>query len=393
MLFVLAASIAIYAHAGGATLKAECHMDWVLQGGAQVQANPVLSIRSGSPKQTTSAVVAQTLTAGSTITSLAFSYQYLTGFGSSGKGSDFTVKIAGKAVYASGELSNYTYTANHSGYSPPVVIRLTNLMIAVPSGATSRIEINFNNNDRNVQLALPLQFNISCSGETCAAAAVWEPSERYVVFKGGEKDENGKVCPCFRIPSLARVGKPEHLLAFAEGRYGGCRPDVNARTRIVMRKSLDGMVGKKWGPIRVIAGNDPAFPPVDGINYPSPIVDVVTGIVHLFYTRNKQGLWRISSSDGGTTWSKRVNMTEQAGFAIGVAGGGGGVQLKSGRLLFPCHGEHSITACFTDDHGVTWKRGADISPGQNVNGLGESALIADGRGASTVSMTNRVGST
>jgi hypothetical protein len=338
--------------------------------------------------------LAQTLTEGSEVDSLNFSFQYLTGYDPTGKGSNFTVKVAGKVVYASPELSNYTYNQNHSGFSPPVNVELKGLAVKVPVGSASRIEIAFMNNDRNVQLKLPLSFNISCSGGACAAPPLWEPAARYVVFKGGEKDEDGTVCPAFRIPSLARTPGDSALLAFAEGRYGGYRPDVSPDTRIVMRRSLDGLVGEKWGPIRVIAGSD--FPTPTGMNYPAPVVDDAKGIVHLFFKASKSGTWRISSTDGGLTWGKRANMTANAGFPLSVAGGGGGVQLASGRLVFACDlGSKlgGLHACFTDDHGDTWKHGGNVAEGPGVKGLGESGLNKDGRGANTLSMTIRVGST
>jgi hypothetical protein len=384
---VLVACTAIRVNAGQTALTAECRFDWVMHG-AQVQANPVLSLRSGEPKQVTSAAVARTLTEGSEITSLEFSYQYLTGYSPTGKSSNFTLKVAGKTVYASPELSNYTYDQNRSGYSPPVEVKLAGLAIKVPSGTASRIEVDFNNNDRNVQLKLPLEFNVGCTGAACAASPLWEPSERHVVFKGGEKDETGTVCPAFRIPSLAVAPGNIALLAFAEGRYAGYRPDVSVHTRIVMKRSLDGLVGKEWGPVRVIAGND--FTPSTGMNYPAPVVDNEKGIVHLFFQAWGAGSFRISSADGGLTWGKKLNMSANAGFPLGVAGGGGGVQLASGRLVFACGSP--LRACWTDDHGATWKHGGNVTEGPGVTGLGEAGLVADGRGANTLSMTIRCGS-
>ena len=44
----------------------------------------------------------------------------------------------------------------------------------------------------------------------------------------------------------------------------------------------------------------------------------------------------------------------------------------------PCGGNASKAACFSDDHGKTWQRGQDIESGEDVFGLGESSLTADG---------------
>ena len=178
-----------------------------------------------------------------------------------------------------------------------------------------------------------------------------------------------------------------------------------------MRKSTDGQVGKEWGPIQVVWGKSPAERQ-SGLNYPSPVVDLKTGKVHLFFVggcaacpRGKKcdpcPMWRVTSADSGKTWSSPPdNMTKVSGFQLSVAGGGGGVQLASGRLVFPCAARNSTggangsgrTACFSDD-GDTWKMGSPVPLADGTGGLGESSLVADGRSPESLAMFIRSGST
>ena len=53
---------------------------------------------------------------------------------------------------------------------------------------------------------------------------------------------------CFRIPNLLALPSGT-ILAFAEGRADGCRPDVRVNRPIVVRASKD--AGKTWGPIGI----------------------------------------------------------------------------------------------------------------------------------------------
>ncbi len=81
------------------------------------------------------------------------------------------------------------------------------------------------------------------------------------------------------------------------------------------------------------------------------------------------------SADDGQSWSKPVDISEQAmnpkwhwvGTGTGT-GPGHGIQLKSGRLLIPCWadatpklGEIQLSyAFFSDDHGKTWQCGEPL---------------------------------
>ena len=61
---------------------------------------------------------------------------------------------------------------------------------------THRITLRFDNNDRNIQLVLPIIFTVTCGHDdlcthppcsappTCFAPAQWGPAERHVVYRG-----------------------------------------------------------------------------------------------------------------------------------------------------------------------------------------------------------------
>ena len=151
---------------------------------------------------------------------------------------------------------NYSSPANHSGYSPTIPAAATHLPVTVPATGGGQIVITVHNNDWNLQVLLPLEFNVTCkAGGPCAKTGAWRPPTPTIVFNSGDKgpagtDETNTTGACFRIPQLAEAPDGE-LLAFAEGRYHGCTPDTNPLTRIVMRRSIDGGKGEKWAPIQV----------------------------------------------------------------------------------------------------------------------------------------------
>lgn len=127
-------------------------------------------------------------------------------------------------------------------------------------------------------------------------------------------------------------------------------------------------------------------------------------------------LQAIKSDDDGVTWSKPIDLNSQVKEEwmrfIG-AGPGVGVQIQSGkykgRLVFPiyfCHseGRYLLSCCviYSDDHGVTWRRGASPNDGRIFEGqaihsetlldhagmLTESQLIDHNDGTLEVFMRN-----
>jgi hypothetical protein len=145
--------------------------DFVLSGGSQITANPLNSIRSGSPGSHSIASFAVPLSPGIVVQHMSFEYSYTIGFGATGqqgKGSNFTVKVAGEKVYATPLYNDYPYSHSHPNYSKPIAVNVP-LSIKVPAANKARIELDFDNNDRNIQLLLPLKVNVTCTGGPCNA--------------------------------------------------------------------------------------------------------------------------------------------------------------------------------------------------------------------------------
>jgi hypothetical protein len=157
------------AGASSTTLVASSGEDLRLAGGVEVTANPLNCLRSGVPKQHSTATFAVPLSAGAVITGMFFEYRYTTGFGVTGTGSNFSLEVAGKTVYASPHLTNYPYSSHRPNYSTAVLVTVPNLSLHVV-GAGSRVSLVFDNNARNVQLLLPLRVNLTCTGAVSCAA-------------------------------------------------------------------------------------------------------------------------------------------------------------------------------------------------------------------------------
>jgi hypothetical protein len=103
-----------------------------------------------------------------TITGVTFEYKYVTGY-TGPVGANFTLEVAGTPVYTSPLLNKYSCKScsndhgNDAEYSPPVAVTANGLSIAVPSSGGGLV-FKFHNVDRNIQLELPLQINITCAG-------------------------------------------------------------------------------------------------------------------------------------------------------------------------------------------------------------------------------------
>ncbi|MBL8825744.1 MAG: exo-alpha-sialidase [Planctomycetaceae bacterium] len=188
----------------------------------------------------------------------------------------------------------------------------------------------------------------------------------------------------FRIPALVTTSAGT-LLAFSEARKSS-RSDTG-EINVVLRRSSDS--GRTWQPLIVAAEMGEHT-----IGNPCPVVDRMTGRVHLLLTRNhgqdKEGeislgtsreprtVWVTTSDDDGRTWSPLRDIsptTRENDWGWYGTGPGCGIQLASGRLVVPCYhtpaksrvqSAHSI---YSDDHGVTWQRGEACGPN-----CGESAV-------------------
>ena len=155
------------------TLVATTAKDLRLSGGAEVTANPWANLRSGNPNEHTIASFAIPLALGANITGISFGYRYMTGFGPSGVGTNFSLVVAGHTVYRSPHLTDYDYSKAHpTNYSSIKTFSVNTLNLRIAS-ANQRISIIFDNNDRNLQLLLPLQVNVSCIGSTAGSCAAY----------------------------------------------------------------------------------------------------------------------------------------------------------------------------------------------------------------------------
>jgi len=152
---------------------------------------------------------------------------------------------------------------------------------------------------------------------------------------------------------------------------GSCA-DV-AWTDLVMRRSTDG--GGSWSPLEILISNSTAEE-INVVGNAAPVVDRATGRIWLPYNRNNQETWITYSDDAGATWAPSTLHPElqKSGWLWVGIGPPGGLQLSSGRLLIP--GYHSefwpapdqssfgsgLTkghVLLSDDHGETWRIGAD----------------------------------
>ncbi|HEY7095772.1 MAG TPA: sialidase family protein [Terriglobales bacterium] len=205
--------------------------------------------------------------------------------------------------------------------------------------------------------------------------------EQQSIFRSGESGYN-----CFRIPALM-VSARVVILAFAEARKTNCEDDDNID--LVVKRSLDN--GKTWGPLRVLEDDGDK-----AVNQPTPVLDRQTGILWLIFCKNNQRVFVTSSRDDGISWSPPVDLTNQVTdptWKYVGAGPGHAIQLRNGRLLIPAWGDTSpgdaswprpnwgkISFSFTffsDDHGVTWKRGRPMY--ENLSDECMAVEAADGR--------------
>jgi sialidase-1 len=205
--------------------------------------------------------------------------------------------------------------------------------------------------------------------------------EQQTIFHSGESDYH-----CFRIPALV-VSAKGVVLAFAEARKTNCEDDDNID--LVVKRSLDN--GKTWGPLQVLQDDG-----TKSVNQPTPVLDRQMGILWLVFCKNNQAVFVMNSQDDGVTWNDPVEITRQVvdpTWKYIGAGPGHAIQLRSGRLLISAWGDTSpgeaswprpkwgkISFSFTffsDDHGVTWKRGRPMY--ENLTDEGMAVEATDGR--------------
>lgn len=158
-----------------ASLPAD-RMAWRSHGATAVTADKGYDLRTGSPHQQTAATLQwPVLDQSQTIRSLEFSYQYVTGYcrdpAALGTAPNFSLVLqpcdeqkADEVLYTSAPLGDYLFDVCHTWpdcYSPNIKVALNNL--DVDASSALRLSLEFQNNDRNLQLRLPITFNLTWS--------------------------------------------------------------------------------------------------------------------------------------------------------------------------------------------------------------------------------------
>jgi hypothetical protein len=181
-------------NAAGSKIPTEEDGDFLCEGGCGVLSNPVLSLRSGGPGETSTASTIYGLQESShRVTSVSLSYQYITGYGrgllaerksvhtrrenylmglqqSEVQSADSLAPLSANfsmylqngggarvTFYQSPALIDFPYDVNPSQYSPPVPVRAT-LTTPFDVSSYTQIKFLFHNNDRNVQLKLGMSL-------------------------------------------------------------------------------------------------------------------------------------------------------------------------------------------------------------------------------------------
>ena len=211
----------------------------------------------------------------------------------------------------------------------------------------------------NFPLATVFFFPIFLAAMIAAAVPEFSQTAMFVNGTGGYYG--------YRIPTITTTANGT-LLAFCEGRKNSLsdQGDID----ILLRRSTD--QGVTWSAPQVLLEEGGTAPITFG--NPSPVLDEITGHIHLLCCRNNDRVFRLVSEDDGLTWSAPVEITASVkldAWGWYATGPVHGIQLKrgihAGRLIIPCDhrtgadgidsGPMGTHVIFSDDHGATWLLG------------------------------------
>jgi sialidase-1 len=195
----------------------------------------------------------------------------------------------------------------------------------------------------------------------------------------------------YRIPSLI-VAPSGTVLAIIEARAG----DDGDPTDLAVKRSvysgpqkrpqmLNGYprvfgYGVNWEPMRIVLSGKG-----QSVMNPCPVLDRSTGRIWLPCYEVRGGLqehikdpykgrmlltW---SDDEGLTWAPPRDLTHS--LPRFIAGPGVGVQLGTGRLIIPGYTDGASCVAYSDDHGQTWRRGAQVKGATDES---QAAELSDG---------------
>ena len=205
-----------------------------------------------------------------------------------------------------------------------------------------------------------------------AALTVQAPPAQAAVTQTVLFDKGDAGYGCYRIPAIVKT-KAGTLLAFAEARRAWCAD--SQEIDLVMRRSEDD--GRTWSAAQtVLSGTDTDPNAVATRGNPAPIVDYETGRIVLLSTMDPGTTSRPRtpyvqfSDDDGKTWSTAKNIGDQIddpAWGWYATGPVHGIQLTrgahAGRLVAGTNydngaGQNAGQLVYSDDHGVTWHKGA-----------------------------------
>ena len=209
---------------------------------------------------------------------------------------------------------------------------------------------------------------LACSFVSIATAQPAAPPHD-VLLRAGEGGYH-----TYRIPASVVV-RDGAIVLFLEGRKDA--QDDFAAIDLLCLRSLDG--GHTWSRPQVVYAEGPVSERIS-IGNPCPVYDADTGRLWCSFTKDNQQVFVTSSDDAGVTWAQPREITREVrpiSWTRYWTGPGHGLQLrqgpKKGRLIFPSFhmaleprdGGHATVFAqyshmvFSDDHGGTWKIGAD----------------------------------